>query len=457
MKKIRSVNPFTEEINGEFDLLTRQEVDRELEKSREAFPGWKALPVRTRMEYFKRLSAVLRKNAGQYAETITKEMGKPIRLSAQEIERSASICDFFAERSADFLEDEVVKTAFDMSYVTFEPLGVIFAIMPWNYPVIQLFRFAIPTIAAGNVVVLKSASNVPMCGKNIESMFSEAAFPEGVFKTLIIDSEMAMDMIRQDKVDGVSLTGSYAAGSQIGSLAGGGIKKVVLELGGSDPFIVLDDVNVDKVAQIAVQNRFVNNGQSCVAAKRFFVMESVAKAFTESFIHHLNTNVIGDPMDEKTDIGPLATKGAMADLKAMIDDARAKGATVIEGPQVPSKGYFMRPVVIVNTNQSMAIAREETFGPIAPIFVVKDEEEAIEFANATEFGLGATVWSSNLDRAEKIARRIDAGFVAVNRMVKSDPRLPFGGTKKSGIGRELSHYGIREFTNIKTVIIEKAD
>jgi succinate-semialdehyde dehydrogenase/glutarate-semialdehyde dehydrogenase len=329
--------------------------------------------------------------------------------------------------------------------------------MPWNYPIIQLFRFAIPTLVAGNVVILKSASNVPMCGKAIESIFAEAGFPANVFKTLLIDSTIAMNLIKEDKVDGVSLTGSHAAGSQIGALAGAGIKKVVLELGGSDPFIVLDDVNVDKIAQVAVQNRFVNNGQSCVAAKRFFVMEPVVKEFTEKFIHYLNTNVIGDPMDEKTDIGPLATKGAMTELQAMIDDAKAKGATIIEGPEPPSKGYFFRPVVIVNADQTMAVAREETFGPIAPIFVVKNEEEAIALANSTEFGLGGTVWSKNIERAEGVARRIDAGFIGVNKTVKSDPRLPFGGTKKSGLGRELSHYGIKEFTNIKTIIIEDGE
>ncbi len=454
MKKIQSINPFTEEINGEFELLEKEEVDGQIIKSREAFHHWRALSINKRMEYIRQLSIVLKENTGQYAETVTKEMGKPIKLSMQEVERSASICDYFGNHAAELIEDEIVKTTFKRSYVTFEPLGVILAIMPWNYPIIQLFRFAIPTLAAGNVVLLKSASNVPLCGKAIESIFTQSGFPENVFKTLLIDSTTAMNLIKEDKVDGVSLTGSFAVGSQIGSLAGAAIKKVVLELGGSDPFIVLDDVNVDKVAQMAVQNRFVNNGQSCVAAKRFIVMVPIAKEFTEKFIHYLNTNKIGDPMDDKTDIGPLATKSAVAELQTIVDDARAKGATVIEGPETPSKGYFFRPVVIINADKTMAVAREETFGPIAPVFVVQDEEEAIALANATEFGLGASVWCRNIERAERIARRINAGFVGINKMVKSDPRLPFGGTKKSGIGRELSHYGIKEFTNIKTVIIE---
>jgi len=457
MRRIQSINPFTEEINGEFEYLSEKEVDSDIGKSREAFKTWKTFSVVTRAEYIRRLITVLKENARQYAEIITKEMGKPIRFSMQEAERSAAICEFFAEHSAELIRDEIVQLAFKRSYVTFEPLGVILAVMPWNYPIIQLFRCAIPTLAAGNVVVLKPASNVPLCGKAIEDIFVKAGFPENVFKTLLIDSTTAMDVIRGDKVDGVSLTGSYAAGAQIGSLAGASIKKVVLELGGSDPFIVLDDVNVDKVAQVAVQNRFVNTGQSCVAAKRFLVMEPIAKEFTEKFVYYLNANRIGDPMDEKTDMGPLALKGAIAELRAIVDDARAKGATVIEGPEPPAKGYFFRPVVIVNADRTMAVAREETFGPVAPIFVVKDEEEAVTLANATEFGLGATVWCRNIERAELVARSIDAGFVGVNKIVKSDPSLPFGGTKKSGLGRELSHYGIKEFTNIKTVIIEDGE
>jgi succinate-semialdehyde dehydrogenase/glutarate-semialdehyde dehydrogenase len=349
-----------------------------------------------------------------------------------------------------------VTTAFKRSYVSFEPFGVILGIMPWNFPIIQLFRFAIPTMVAGNVVVLKSASNVPLCGTAIESMFAKAGFPAGVFKTLIMDSAAALTLIREDRVDGVSVTGSFRAGSQVGALAGAGIKNVVLELGGSDPFIVLEDADVEKVAATAVQMRFVNCGQSCVAAKRFIVMESAAKDFADQFVKHMNAMKIGDPMDEKTDIGPLATVDAIADLERMVNDARNLGATIIEGPKPSAQGAFFRPVVILNAIQRMAVAREETFGPIAPIFAAKNDEEIVSMANATEFGLGATVWSRNIERAEKIARRIDCGFVGINQPVKSDPRLPFGGTKKSGIGRELSLFGVRQFTNIKTVVVEDA-
>jgi succinate-semialdehyde dehydrogenase/glutarate-semialdehyde dehydrogenase len=454
MARIRSVNPFNMQVNQEFELLSHDQAITEVGKTRKAFPAWKALPAWQRGAHIKALSAVLMGGQRQYAETITREMGKPIRQALTEIERCANICNYFSEHAEELTQDELVKTAFKRSYVSFEPLGVILGIMPWNFPVIQLFRFAIPTLVAGNVVMLKSASNVPLCGRAIESMFKKAGFPAGVFKTLLMDSATAMTLLREDRVDGVSVTGSLRAGAQVAALAGATIRNVVLELGGSDPFIVLEDVDVDKVAASAVQMRFVNCGQSCVAAKRFIVMESVAGEFSEKFAQHMNALKIGDPMDEKTDIGPLATADAIADLERLVDDARDLGATVIEGPKPPAQGAFFRPVAILNATSRMAVAREETFGPIAPIFVARDDEEIVAMANATEFGLGATVWSRNVERAEGIARRIDCGFVGINQPVKSDPRLPFGGTKKSGIGRELSVFGVRQFTNIKTVIVE---
>jgi succinate-semialdehyde dehydrogenase/glutarate-semialdehyde dehydrogenase len=455
MAKVRSVNPSTFEVNQELELLTREKAAGEVEKARRAFPAWKALPARQRGAYIGALVNVLMEDQRQYAATITREMGKPIRQAMTEIERCANICNYFAEHADELTRDEIVATRFKRSYVTFEPLGVILGIMPWNFPIIQLFRFAIPTMVTGNVVVLKPASNVPLCGQAIESMFKKAGFPKNVFKTVLVDSTTAMALIKEDKVDGVSLTGSLHAGSQVAALAGAGIKNAVLELGGSDPFIVLEDVDVDQVAASAVQMRFVNCGQSCVAAKRFIVVESIAKDFADAFIKHLGTMEIGDPMDEKTDIGPLAMEEAIADLQRVVSNARSRGATIIEGPKPPDKGAFFRPVVVLDANQEMAVAREETFGPIAPIFTVRDDEEAVRVANSTEFGLGATIWSRNIERAERIARRIDSGFVGINQPVKSDPRLPFGGTKKSGTGRELARFGVREFANIKTVIIEE--
>jgi succinate-semialdehyde dehydrogenase/glutarate-semialdehyde dehydrogenase len=454
VKRIRSVNPFTMEVNGEFDLESPVRACEEIERSRAAFKAWRALPPAERGKLIARLAEVLLAGKRRYAETITREVGKPIRQSITEIERSANICRYFAEVAVEITRDEVVQAGFQKSYVCFEPLGVILAIMPWNFPVIQLFRFAIPTLTAGNVVVLKPASITPLCGKAIEGIFADAGFPKGVFRTLLIDSATALDLVANDKVDGVSLTGSHGAGTQVGAAAGGRIKKAVLELGGSDPFLVLDDVAVDAVASIAVQSRFVNCGQSCVASKRFIVMKKVAQEFSERFIYHMRALKVGNPMDESTDIGPLATAEAADELSRQIADARQKGATVVDGPSTPPQGRFFRPVAVLNVTRDMAVAREETFGPIAPIFAVKDEEEMVELANSTEFGLGATIWSKDVEKAQQLARRMESGFVGINKLVKSDPRLPFGGTKKSGVGRELSHYGVREFTNVKTVIVE---
>ena len=454
MKKIQSINPFSMEVNGEFELLTPAQARNEIDGSRMAFKVWRALPAGERGKCITRLGEVLMAVQRGFAETITREMGKPIRQSLQEIERCANICAHFGKNAEMLTRDETVQTAFKKSCVSFEPLGVILAIMPWNFPVIQALRFAIPTMTAGNVVVLKPASNVPMCGMAIESMFAEAGFPKGAFRTLLIDSTTALGLIGDDQVDGVSLTGSFNAGSQAAAAAGARIKKVVLELGGSDPFLVMDDVDVDAVASAAVQARFVNCGQSCVAAKRFIVMEKVAKEFSERFIHHLKAMRVGDPMDESTDIGPLARADARVELERQVEDAREKGGTVIDGPSTPGGGAFFRPVVILNATQDMAVAREETFGPIAPIFAARDEDAMIQIANSTEFGLGATIWSGDIERAERLARRIDSGFVGINQPVKSDPRLPFGGTKKSGIGRELSQYGVREFTNVKTIVVQ---
>ena len=452
--KIVSRNPFSEEVNGEFELLTAQQIEMETMKSRQAFLIWKSAPIAERQLLIGKLAAVLMENRRKCAEIITKEMGKPIKDALVEVQRCAAVCEYCAEHSASLFKDEMVRTVFKKSYISFEPLGIVLAIMPWNFPFMQVIRCVVPAIAAGNVVLLKHASNVPMCGLAIEELFTRAGFPSHVFKTLLIDSTSAMKLIQDDKVDGISLTGSFQAGVQIGTVAGSRIKKHVPELGGSDPFIVLEDTDPDKVAQAAVQMRFGNAGQTCVAAKRFIVMEAVAREFTENFIRHLSSIKIGDPLNEETDLGPMATRDSLEELKRQLDDAVGKGAIVVEGPEPPPNKSFFRPVLITNANPSMAVAKEEVFGPIASIFVVKEEEEIVSLANATEFGLGATIWSRDLERAEKLAKRIDAGIIGINQPVKSDPRLPFGGIKKSGLGRELSHYGFKEFTNIKTIIVE---
>jgi succinate-semialdehyde dehydrogenase/glutarate-semialdehyde dehydrogenase len=337
----------------------------------------------------------------------------------------------------------------------FQPLGVVLAIMPWNFPFWQAFRFGIPAIAAGNVVVLKHASNVPLTALAIEESFRKAGFPDNVFKTLLIDSSTALSLIDEDRVDAVSLTGSNKAGEEVGEHAGRKIKRLVLELGGSDAFIVLDDADIEKAARTAANARMINAGQSCIAAKRFIVMDGVAEEFKKHFNARLRELKVGDPMDEATDIGPVARKDILDALKEQLKDARSKGAEVVQTDQTFKKGYFFAPSVVYNPKPNMKVLTEEVFGPIAPVIVVKDENEAIRIANDTEYGLGAAVWSRNTDRAERVAARIEAGSIAINDMVKSDPRLPFGGVKKSGIGRELSHYGLKEFVNIKTVVVRE--
>ena len=453
--KIRSINPYTEEVNWTYDPFSFVECESRIESSRAAFSGWSSLSAEERTKYFSRAGQVLRQNIDIYAEIITKEMGKPIRQSRDEIEKCAWLCDYYAENVVGFLKEELVDTGTEKSYVTFEPLGVIFGIMPWSFPFWQVFRFAVPAMCAGNVCVIKHASNVPRSALEVEKVFLEAGFPENVFNTLLIDSKTAMEIIEEEMVDGISLTGNIVTGSEIGELAGGLIKPLVLELGGSDPFIVLEDANIERAAQAAVQSRFLNNGQSGTAAKRFIVLEDVVVDFIEAFELEMQELKIGDPMDEETDIGPLAKKEFIDSLERVLKDAKKKGAEPHAYGEERSKGFFFRPTLIPAASTDMKVCNVEVFGPIAPVITVMDEDEAVEIANSTEFGLGAEIWSRDLERAQRLAKRIKSGFVAINGTVKLDPRLPFGGVKKSGIGRELSHYGLKEFVNIKTVVVNK--
>ena len=452
---IRSVNPYTEKVMNEFMTMSPAEVRAILARSREAFAGWRDTPIIERLSRVKKLGEVLRQEKRNYAELITKEMGKPIKDAMAEVEKSATLCDYYAANAERFLAPEMVATEAKKSYVAFEPLGIVLAIEPWNFPFWQVFRAAVPSASAGNVVVLKHASNVPMTALAIEDAFRKAGFPEGVFKTLLIEPAAATKLIDDDLVDAVALTGSNRAGEEVGAHAGGKIKKLVLELGGSDPFIVLDDADVEKAGRTAANARMVNSGQSCIAAKRFIVMESVADEFTKHFIARLKEMKIGDPMDETTDIGPVARKDIRDGLRAQLRDAKLKGAKTVELPQPLSKGWFFPPSVVLKATPNMKVLSEEVFGPIAPIIIVKNEDEAITAANNTEYGLGAAIWSRDTARAERLAKRIESGFVAINDMVRSDPRLPFGGVKKSGVGRELSHFGLREFVNIKTVVVKE--
>src|SRR5512146_2431210 len=407
--KIQSINPYTEQVMQEFPLMSRQEVDWQLKASHDAFLTWRDTPVSERSNYLKKLAGVLRSEKRSYAELMTKEMGKAIRESLAEVEKCAWLAEYFAENAGPFLKPEEIRTEAKKSYVLFQPLGVVLAIMPWNFPFWQAFRFGVPAIAAGNTVVLKHASNVPATALAIEDAFRKAGFPDNVFKTLLISSSEALRLIDEDRVDAVSLTGSNAAGEEVGSHAGAKIKKVVLELGGSDPFIVLDDADIEKAGRMAANARMINAGQSCIAAKRIIVMEKVAGAFREAFLSRLRELKIGDPLDETTDIGPLAKREILESLNAQILDARAKGAEIFQLEHPFRKGFFCPPSVVSNPGWDMKILSEEVFGPLVPVITVKDEDEAVSVANDTQYGLGAAIWSRDIERAQRVAGRIEAG------------------------------------------------
>jgi succinate-semialdehyde dehydrogenase/glutarate-semialdehyde dehydrogenase len=433
-----------------------EESAREVQGARRAFLSWKKASVQGRAGYLRAVSKALREQQRNFAETITREMGKPIGQSLAEVEKCAWLSDHFAENAGKFLQDEMVATDALKSYVALEPLGVILGIMPWNFPFWQVFRFAVPALMAGNVCVLKHASNVPRTALTIEKLFRDSGLPDHVFKTLLADSQVAMQLVERELVDGVSLTGSVEAGAQVASLAGRHIKKFVLELGGSDPFIVLEDADIPKTARMALQARMLNSGQSCIAAKRFIVLGAIAKPFTEALERELKAVKSGDPMDPATTLGPLAKQEFVGVLSAQLEDAERKGARVVYGPTPPGRGFFFRPAIVTNVRPDMRVVTEEVFGPILPVLVAENEARLVEMANTSAYGLGASIWTKDLARAEKLARELEVGFVAVNDMVKSDPRLPFGGIKKSGVGRELSHYGLKEFTNLKSVVIKGA-
>lgn len=452
---MRSVNPYTEEVNWTYDPFSFDECESRIESSRAAFSGWSSFSTEERTKYIFKAGQVLRQNVDVYAEIITKETGKPIRQSREEIENCAWLCDYYAENAVGFLKDELVDTGTEKSYVTFEPLGIIFGVISWSFPFLQVFRFAVPAMCAGNVCVIKHASNVPRSALEIEKVFHKAGFPENVFNTLLIDSKTAMEIIEEEMVDGVSLTGNIVTGSEIGELVGGLVKPLVLELGGSDPFIVLEDADIERAAQVAVRSSFLNTGQSSTAAKRFIIVEDIVVDFIEAFELEIQELKVGDPMDEETDIGPLAKKEFIDSLERILKDAKKKGAEPHVYGEEHSKGFFFRPTLIPAASTDMKACNVEVFGPIATVITVKDEGEAVIVANSTEFGLGAEIWSQDLERAQNLAKRIKSGFVVINGMVEFNPRLPFGGIKKSGIGRELSHYGLKEFVNLKTVVVNR--
>ncbi len=452
--KVTTINPATEEVIKEYSHMSRKEVMEILDDVHHAFLEWKTFSVRQRTPYFIKLAGVLRNNNEQYAQLITQEMGKPITEARAEVDKCARTAEFYAEKSEEWLQDEVLETDGKEHRVVYQPLGVIFSIMPWNFPFWQVFRFAVPTLLAGNGSFLKHAGKVTGCALAIEDAFIEAGFPANIFRAVIADHDTVAGIVTSDLIAGVSLTGSTEAGKSIGELAGRNLKKVVLELGGSDPFIVLEDADLDKTAEQATTGRFLNCGQSCVAAKRFIVVESVVEDFVQRFVANVKGKVVGNPSEESTHIGPLVNKKAVEDIESQVNDAVEKGAAILTGGKRPEgKGFFYEPTIIVNTTAEMKIVKEEVFGPVAPIIVVADEEEAVKVANATGFGLGGSVWTKDIERGKRIARQLECGCAFVNSFVKSDPRVPFGGIKKSGIGRELSKYGLMEFVNVKAISV----
>ena len=450
--KFKTINPATEEVIAEHEITLKEQVLEAAKRAHSAFLEWRHIDISERADCFRKLAQVLRNNKEKYSKLMTLEMGKPIKQSLTEVEKCAWSSEIYAENAAKWLEEETVHVGGKKHFVAFEPLGLIVSIMPWNFPFWQAFRFGIPTLIAGNVTILKHSNQVPQCALAIEESFREAEFPEHVFKTVIADHESVAELVKSDLTQGVSLTGSTSAGARIAELAGKNLKKVVLELGGSDPFIVLDDADIDFAAKNAVSARTINSGQSCIAAKRFIVMKEIADEFSKKFSEFTNNLIVGDPMDMKTDVGPLVNNDGLKQIESQVQDAISKGAKILTGgKRLERKGFFYKPTVLSNTRENMKVVAEEVFGPVAPIIIVTDEEEAIRVANNSEYGLGASIWTNNENRGLKIAKRIEAGDVFINSVVKSDPRMPFGGIKKSGIGRELSHYGLKEFVNVKGI------
>lgn len=446
---ITTINPSTEEIIAEYDVITKDELDKKIEKAKKTFVDWKR-DIKRRSDFINIFADVLRKNKQQLALTATKEMGKAIKESLSEVEKCAWVMEFYADNGETFLHDEAINTDARKRLIAFEPLGVIGSIMPWNFPYWQALRFAAPSLMAGNVVVLKPASATMQCGIEIENMFVKAGMPDGVFQTAIANSAMAEDLI--DSVNAVTFTGSNVAGSKVAQRATSKIKKCVLELGGSDPFVVCSDADVEKASSGAVKGRFINCGQSCIASKRFFVTKNVAKEFIEMFVQKTEKLVVGDPMSDSTDVGPLVNSAGLEKIEELVKDAVDKGAQILTGgKRIGTRGYFYSPTIIGNVTPKMRVAQEEAFGPVAPVTVVQDEAEAIRLANESQYGLGGSIWTKDLDKADKMSRMIESGIITVNNVVVSDPRIPFGGIKQSGFGRELSRYGVLEFVNIKSV------
>ena len=448
--KLRTINPTTEAILNEYDIMTKEQINTKVKTSRTAFSEWRN-DIDKRVDFLYSFANELKKNLENLARTATQEMGKAIKESRSEVEKCAWAIEYFADNGKIFASDEVVNTDARKSIITFEPIGVIGSIMPWNFPYWQALRFAAPSLMVGNTIVLKPASATMQCGIEIERVFNKSGLADGVFQTLIGDSSIAETLIDSD-INAVTFTGSVQVGGKVAQRATSQLKKTVLELGGSDPFIVCEDADMEKASSGAVKGRFINSGQSCIASKRFIVVRKIANEFIEMFVQKTKKLKVGDPMSNETDIGPLVNINSLKNMESLVAQSVKEGAELLTGGErTGSKGFFYPPTVLKNVSPNMRIASEEVFGPIAPIIIAEDEKEAMKVANDSKYGLGASIWTQDLDKAERMSRAIESGIVTVNNVVISDPRVPFGGIKNSGFGRELSKYGMLEFVNIKSV------
>jgi succinate-semialdehyde dehydrogenase/glutarate-semialdehyde dehydrogenase len=454
MSVLKSINPATEKLFAEFKEVDLSSVEEIISKSSVSQKEWSQVDIKVRSKIIFNISTLITKNKESYARIITSEMGKPISEAIGEVEKCVWLCEYYAENASKFLGDQYIDSDAKSSFVSFEPLGVILGVMPWNFPFWQVFRFAVPALLAGNSVLLKHASNVQASALAIEKIFHESDVPNDAFRTLVVGSKMVSDIISNKHVRAVSLTGSEHAGSKVGECSGKNLKKTVLELGGADPFIVMEDANLPNAIDAAVKGRMLNNGQSCIAAKRFIVHSNIYDEFIDALQNSLQELMIGNPMDIQTDVGPLAREDILNELDQQIQNSIKSGATLIAGgSKIDGSGYFYHPTILTNITKEMPVYHEETFGPVFTIIKFKTTDEMIKIANDSEFGLGGSLWSENWKEAQSIARKIETGAVFINAFTRSDPRLPFGGIKKSGYGRELSEFGIREFVNIKTIAV----
>jgi succinate-semialdehyde dehydrogenase/glutarate-semialdehyde dehydrogenase len=452
---IATTNPATGEVVQKFNELTDAEVEEKVQRAAETFTTYRKVPFAERARRMIKAAEILETEKDAFGRIMTLEMGKPLRAAVAEAAKCATACRYYAENAERFLADEIVETSAKRSFIRYLPIGPVLAVMPWNFPFWQVIRFAAPALMAGNVGLLKHASNVPQCALKIEEIFRRAGFPEGAFQTLLIGSRKVDDLLNDPRIVAATLTGSEQAGIQVGMGAAKRIKKVVLELGGSDPFIVMPSADLDAAVATAVEARIINNGQSCIAAKRFIVADSIADAFERKFVARMEALVVGDPFDDKTELGPLANADAVSSLDADVKKTvEAGGRLVTGGHPLKRPGNYYAPTVLTNIPKNSPAYREEFFGPVASIFRVKNLDEAIRVANDSRFGLGASAWTQDDSERERFVNELEAGMVFINKMVASDPRVPFGGVKQSGYGRELGVHGIREFTNVKTVWIQ---